>query len=302
MIRSFWRVNVPQIGFAHPYVLHGLAALAALHLARFRPEQRAFYVDQARICHTKASAMALPLLPSIDPDSCIPLYFFSVLTSYISFASPKEPGSFLFADGGNMPDWFFLFRGVRTVIDAGAKQMYHSSIAILFSSGLELHAVWQTHSLNHEALRELECNIRNSVSLRDDDKKDILLTTVSELKRAFYIFYSNQFSDENKHRSVFIFLYKASDDYFNLIKDHDKEALCILAFFCALMNHLEHYWWMEGWALRLISRIYASLDDIYRFWIRWPIEEMGWVPNLDLGTSSCPQPSAPDEYPLPSII
>jgi hypothetical protein len=36
---------------------------------------------------------------------------------------------------------------------------------------------------------------------------------------------------------------------------------------------------MEGWSIHLISGIYDSLDEEHRLWLRWPMEEIGWVPS-----------------------
>lgn len=289
--RNFWRINVPQIGFAHPYVLHSITAMAALHLAHFRPEQSMFYVEQARMRHTKASSLALPLFSNIRPDNAIPIYFFSILTSYIAFASPKETKSFLFVGNYNMPDWLFLVRGVRSVIEADQAVLNQSTISFLFRSGHHLHKTWESCSMDHEVLKELEDNIRGSVS--DEARADLLLAAVGSLKRAFYVFYKTNISDENKHRCVFMWLFKTNDAYFYLLKDHDKEALCILAYFCVLLKRIEHFWWVDGWAFHLIARVYASLDDVYKLWIRWPIEETGWVPRLDSEPQPLPPPSTP---------
>jgi hypothetical protein len=42
---------------------------------------------------------------------------------------------------------------------------------------------------------------------------------------------------------------------------------------------LDSCWWMEGWATHLIAKIYHLLDEEHRLWIRWPIEEIGWIPS-----------------------
>jgi hypothetical protein len=54
--------------------------------------------------------------------------------------------------------------------------------------------------------------------------------------------------------------------------------MVILAYFCVLLNDLSSSWWIKGWAEHLISEIYASLTAEHRLWIRWPMEETGWIP------------------------
>ncbi|KAH8883708.1 hypothetical protein GQ53DRAFT_882104 [Thozetella sp. PMI_491] len=277
-VRSFWRINVPQIGFSNQYVLYATLALAALHLARFRPERRELCVAHAMMRHAMASSLALPLLSNITPEKSVPLYFFSIITSYIGFASPKESSNFLFVANDAMPDWLYLFRGVRSVIEVDGDGFYSSPISFLFRSGIQLNEIWDSNFLDHDALKDLEQNMRTAIP--PGPKLSVLLTTIDDMRRAFYLFYHSTDADESKERVVFMWLFKIPDEYLGLLKDRDNEALCVLSFFCVLLNRIEHHWWVEGWGVRLIERVYTALDEVHRLWIRWPIEEIGWVPKI----------------------
>lgn len=282
MVRNFWRVNVPQIGFTTPYVLKGLLSLSALHLAKFRPERKDFYLAAALSQHTAAVSLASHLILRITAETCVELFLFSTMVNYFAFGKPREPDTFLLTRHGALPEWLTLFRGVRAVMETEIDVIRRSPVAALFETGFAVHEYWISHTFENETLRALEANIRDT--LKDEPKKlDTMMLAMDDLKRSYAIFYggpeSKPQTDDDKVRGIFIWLFKTSDEFIALVGQGHSEALCILAYFCVLMRRLDFLWWMEGWGLHLIECIYSRLNDSYRCWIRWPIEETGWVPN-----------------------
>ena len=149
-----------------------------------------------------------------------------------------------------------------------------SSLDALFYMGTQLAKQWEQQSEEHEGLDELENNIRTHSK---PHKVADLCHGISTLKRCFNLFFKTGLSEEERMRSALMWLVKVPDPFIELLKSLDSEALCVMAFFCVLLNRLEHLWWVEGWAFHLIERIYSTLDSRYRLWIRWPLEEIGWA-------------------------
>lgn len=290
MVRNFWRVNVPQMGFNTPYILKGMLSLSALHLAKFRPERKDFYLAAALSQHNAAVSLVSRLILEITAENCVELFLFSSITNYFAFGQPREPDSFLLTRHGALPDWLVLFRGVRAVMETELDVILHSPVAAVFETGFAVHEYWISHTFENETLRALEANIRES--LQDEPEQlDAMMLAMDALKRSYALFYaagpdSKVHSDDDKVRGIFIWLYKIGGDFIALVGEGHSEALCILAYFCVLMRRLDFLWWMEGWGLHLIESIYSRLNDSYRCWIRWPIEEIGWVPNYKSAPSS----------------
>jgi hypothetical protein len=69
-LKVLWRINVAQLGFQNDFVMRGILALSALHLARFRPERRDFYMSQALTQHQAGLRMTTGLLASITKENC----------------------------------------------------------------------------------------------------------------------------------------------------------------------------------------------------------------------------------------
>lgn len=278
LARNFWRVNIPQIAFTTPYILGGILSLSALHLARFRPERKEFYIAQAFHHHNSALTLASPLILNITRENAVQLFLFSTITNFFAFAKPRDKSDLLVSNDDSVPDWLYMFRGVRALMDAESDWIHSSSIAVMFESGVKMHEFWLSATFENEAFRELEANMQASTG-HDLATLQVLLEAVRDLKRSFALLWDKSQSDENKSRGIFVWLYKISNAYIDLVTKDNNEALCVLAFFCVLLRRLEFMWWIEGWGLHLIERIYSRLNNTYRLWIRWPIEETGWAPT-----------------------
>ena len=279
-MRNYFLEGVPQVGFSHPYVLYSLLALAASHLAHFRPESRRYYYEHARARHTAATSMATPLLSNISTINEIPMYCFSILTMFISFASLRDEDDLPFHANSVMPSWLALFRGVRTVLEANNGAIYSSSIAFLFHS-TEVKRLWGSKQADLRPLLEFETYIGASTSEDDGHSRQLLLDAFQDLRRCFYFFYDQDLGNEAKIRSLFTWMYKIPDEFLSLVQQSHSKAICVLAFLCVLLHRLEYNWWFQGWGTHLIERIHTSLDESHRFWIRWPIQEIGWMPKRE---------------------
>ena len=279
VVRNYFQVSVPPLAFSHVYVLHCILALAASHLAHFRPETRRYYYAYARAQHTTATSMAAPLLSNISETNQIPMYFFSILTLFIAFGSLRDEDDLYDDASGFLPNWLALFRGVRTVLESNNRSIYSSSVSHLFYSS-EVNRIWQTKLADIEALIEFQDYLEASTS-EDEETRQVLLNTFQELRRALYFFYGEERGNEDRTRSLFTWMYRVPDEFHSLLRSGNYKALCILAFFCVLLHRLEHNWWFHGWGVHLIDRIYTALDEVHRFWIHWPIQQIGWIPKRD---------------------
>jgi hypothetical protein len=79
---------------------------------------------------------------------------------------------------------------------------------------------------------------------------------------------------------IFVWQWDAAKDFIPLLRGSapHQEAMTIYAHFLVMLKKLENQWWLDGWATHLMERIWNSLDDEYKLWIQWPIQELGWIP------------------------
>lgn len=220
--------------------------------------------------------MVLPLITDARGETFPPIFHFSMITTIITFAKPRTPDNFLLVSNGVVPDWLLIIRGVRTLLASeGDAVLSMSSLDALFYAGMKLGIQWELENQEHEGLKDLENNIRAHAP---PHKVADLCEGILTLRRCFNLFYKSGLDEEERMRGALMWLVKIPEPFVELLKSRDSGALCVLAFFCVLLNRLEHLWWIEGWAFHLIERIYSTLDERYRLWIQWPLEEIGWAP------------------------
>lgn len=275
ILQTVWRIRVPKFGFSSPFVLHGILSLSALHLAYLKPGQHAQYVAQAEFHHNLALQMVSTTLPLIDEENAAAVYLFSTITSIISCAKPRQPNDF-WVIGDRDIEWLSLFRGTRWIIASAEDTIKPGALAPIFRNG---------------SRRSFARNARFNVRLTYlDDLRNLLKDHVADVHRLEVYFgaiedLGKSFAtvEEEGPRNcqtadVFVWLLQISDEYLQLLRQREPEALVIFSYFCVITYELEWMWWMQGLSIHLISGIYYFLDDEYRCWLQWPMEQLGWVP------------------------
>jgi hypothetical protein len=273
-METFWRVEVPQIGFSNEYVIRGILAVTALHLARFSPEREHIFIPYSVHHHEAALREATAILPEITTQNYAPLHLVSAINCIYYLGSPRTAINFL-VGGSGLSEWLFLFRGIKTIIESAPEERYSGALAPLIQAAHKRLLLRETLFVGAMRLEEL----RNLVleSANNESRTQVYLLAIEDLEKSFSVVYGCP-SCTCKAADIFTWHSHLSEDYLLLLQGGAQEALAIFAYSCALFQKLEYLWWMEGWSVRFISQIYGLLDEEHRLWIRWPIERIGWIP------------------------
>ncbi|CAG8971465.1 hypothetical protein HYALB_00002049 [Hymenoscyphus albidus] len=276
-LQACFRINVPQIGFSHPFVLDGILALASLHLSRFkRAEKRAYYVSEAQHHYESALRVASTLMPNVNEETCPALYIFAVFCCHITLGLGPRPGDFLLFGEEGLAEWLVMFRGMKSVVASCRDSLRTSDLAPMFQ--IQNRTVEQPPS-NNEHLQALREMILSSAA--EDPDLQIYLSALDGLARSFPT--STPLHEmrlaQPSPQVVFAWLYRISDEFVATLQQRRPISLVILAHFCVLFNSLSSFWWTKDWVDHLMREIYGSLQKEYRLWMKWPMEEIGWVPS-----------------------
>jgi hypothetical protein len=184
----------------------------------------------------------------------------------------------LILGNGVIPEWLYLLRGIDTVVMAETS-IFSSPVSLIFRSTWGSMDYWKTHTPEEcQVLMELEEQVCAEAE-DGEGRLPVLQKAILALRRSYSFLYSQNMKDQDKLRGFFQWLFEIDDAYLELLRNGDNGALCVLAFYAVLVKDLERHWWVEGWAVHLIQGIYMLLDGEHRLWIRWAIEEIGWVPE-----------------------
>lgn len=252
--------------------MRGILALSALHLAHQHPEKRDLYIAQAAKQHQTALSTAIPLLKDITEENCSALWIFSALTSFFAMASPRKPGDFLLVGESGIAEWMSVFQGVRSITESSQHMLERGLLAPMFIARGRIAQFNEPDFKREDHLIQLRYNIGHAHI--DADSLSIYMAAIDELEKSYTAVYLHD--EDVPYEVLLTWLYHFPPDYLLLLRDQTQEALAIFAYGTVLLNKLDFVWWMEGWSVHLISRIYSSLDQEHREWIRWPIADIGW--------------------------
>ena len=264
LLQTIMKINVPELGFLHPFVMRGILALSALHMARLKPEMEAVYTTLAMQHHQIGLPVATSSLGNLTEGNCSAVYIFSTLTLYFTLASPRKPGDILIPGEYDTPDWMsllkgtgFLFRNSQEwlmagpfgpVFEAGRKrsQVRDKSVAILAPDHdpfVTLDEFIETRAIPHQL-------------------KDIYTPAINSLRRTYaFLFEQNQGLESS---DIFIWFFRLEDEYLEVLRQRTQEALIIYAYSSVILHRLDHHWWLKGWALQVISTIFHTINEDLR--------------------------------------
>ncbi|KAL1631135.1 hypothetical protein SLS56_004524 [Neofusicoccum ribis] len=291
-LRTLWRVEVPRLAFQHDFVMRAILAVSAVHMAHWKPDKADFYIARAIAQHKIGLRGPTTILPHVTQDNCSALYIFSALTAILSLAMPRKPDDILFVGSEGVAEWLFLLRGISSIIDSSRDWIVNGSIGAMVHRinipGLD-PALQQPGSVDSNGgsvqhvrppeddhLQELRRFIERDVA--DPDLYRVYGDAMDELAKSYTHVFNLGPNDCNL-RSIFSWACQISNDYLQLLSQHTPHSLLIFAHYSILLHRLDSFWWVKGWGTHLITRIYHLIEPVYRQWVRWPIEEIGWVPR-----------------------
>jgi hypothetical protein len=268
-----WRDEIPIMALQFPFLMRGILALSALHLAKNTLDRR------TRIRHLRTAAyhqdLAIPeyrsTLLDVTKENVVAVMAFSGILTIYSLAAPKDPDR-LFAEGP--PEWIFLHRGV-------------GDIPTHWQSWLENTFVdRQTHrrrlqpvnpSLNPEDYR-LHCLEALIASLPIEDANEVPAyeSALYWLRQAYAHTYNPESMLGGKYALLF-WIERVPQGYIDLLSLQRPCAMVLLANAAVLMKRASHFWYMEGFAEHTISEAKQMMGLEYLPWIDWPMQACGMV-------------------------
>ncbi|KAF4432242.1 Sterol uptake control protein 2 [Colletotrichum fructicola] len=278
LVRQMWRVSVVRLALKCDYVMRTLLSISALHLAHQRPERKEALVARALLYHRLASREAMGLMSSLDERNAENLFLFSLLTIFFALASGRYLKESAVVWESAFPDWTFLLSGACSLIKLLNARIYDGPLLPIIRYATERFFTARDETSAHPENLE---NLRKLIgsNCRDENLLDIYNYAIDELRHPLSLALHGG-GHGMDIMDMFIWKYFVAEDFLPLLKtpETNQEAVVIYAHFCIVLGKLESQWWLQGWAKHLISQAWALLDESYKPWIQWPMEELGWVP------------------------
>ncbi|OTB13676.1 hypothetical protein K445DRAFT_319893 [Daldinia sp. EC12] len=277
---AVWRETIPDLATQHPYLLHEVLAVAALHVRSTNPEQAKILERIA----TEHQARAIPLfreaLAASSAETALPLFACSCLFVPYHFAAAKDAISLLFnEESGSLAEWLVLIHGTAAVtMEHGATIMRSPLRALLGNL-----ANPKPEELSEGPTDARLLGLREKLPIAEEHK-EAYDQIMYKLRLSYYL---SDRADTALNRKNAALRFPPFMNHGQIGEDlaaRHPAPLILMAFWCVLLHRVEDRWWLKERVKPLLMKIEELVPQEYRYLITWPMEEVGIYPkgNIDV--------------------
>ncbi len=265
-----WQVVVPRLALKHRYLMHGILALASLHIATTRdgdPSEDVLpYIDTGLEYHSMSLEPFRIAIGNLTPENCDAALAQSVVTTAISLALPQltavRGDNAMHRMTENIITIFELLQGVKKILTIGQRQSWVN--LELFSRG----EFWQKDRLapldgdTNAALDRLAAlNGQQGLGVNEE--------VLKHLRHCFM-----KFASSPGPAPVLAWLAAVDKGFVDNLRQGRPLSMLVLAYWGILLGELDgKRWWARNSGRALVSELIASLSTQDGLWD----ECLGWV-------------------------
>ncbi|RAL04448.1 Zn(II)2Cys6 transcription factor domain-containing protein, partial [Aspergillus ibericus CBS 121593] len=250
------REFVPQEALSHPFLMHSLLALSALHLSHHGPVERRPRYTEAAMTHNNISlSLCTPLLNNVTPGNCHALFAFACFVAMFSFAAhgPKvTPRAHSVSD---VLEVFKLVRGVASIVAQARPWIKAGGMRDLLQVGRQPRQTSKTTHVGelHARIQKIYDQARSAEA--DDSTNSVVAIASQKLLDLL------QLSTTVQNPASTIMRWPAVVDlkYLDLLLEDNASALVVLAHYGVALDMMMENWWMDGWGTFLV---HLALDRL----------------------------------------
>jgi Fungal specific transcription factor domain len=292
-LQQIWQQVVPQIAFTHRFLLHGILAFTALHLARVQPERKTSLHTEASAHHEIGLRMFQNAMSNITPQNCDACFAFASIIAAYAWASSDQTGDLFILDSSvseekSSVEWASLLRGVHTLLKAAGEWMTSSPMRLIL----------QPHHIDPEVasaadpevcakLTDLSQLWDASPEKFDFNEIEVLTEALTLLLEACGLVASSSIERPiDMILVVYAWPIKVPEEFFVMVQEQKPEALIVLAHYSLLLNKVDKLWYMQGMSRRLLQTIHSKIGKEWESWIAWPLQTLVLTEFQDQGKGS----------------
>ncbi|KAF4478573.1 RTA1 domain containing protein [Fusarium agapanthi] len=284
-----WQIVFPQISFKHPFVMHAILSLAALHLAYLYRSNKHQHIVEATRYHTKALQGFHEAINHTGSENSDALFAWSILNLLYVFGIfgqlgedvEIEPEPLYSSRTDRMlgVEWIPMIRGVEAVLRPSQRNQEFSRLSHLRNPGnwYDLDPDKNLDSLD-ECFRQIRSSWEQSVDAPTYDEALWVLRKCRMFVAQFDTMDVETLKDWEFNREwsgPLMFIFFAPREYFTFLKQRQPPALVLFAFFGGLLHTLNYCWLLEGWGKGIVEVIDDLLGSYWRPLIAWPAKVVG---------------------------
>jgi hypothetical protein len=267
--RKVWEIPVLQEALHSPFLMHGILAISALHLAYLRQDERQAEWISIAIAH-KSTALALfsEKLLNIDESNARGMISFAGIAVVFSFASAlhcsdSDDGPSLNA----LVDILMLARGVQTVGNQAMEYLRHSNFAPLFNITDPGAAVPEDVLAALNTLDDLNVQYAQQKEGHDAKSYQRAISIMKELAPFTY-------AEPTSLTVVGGWAIRVPAEFLEGLKNREPFALVVLAHFCVFLHIIRENWCIGSWGRRILGELVLILEAEWQRHIKWAVVQV----------------------------
>lgn len=272
-----WQVIVPQEALSHPFLMHGILAISALHLARIGSEtHRAMYISSAISHQNQALALFRGLLGDINSSNGKAMFIFSSMVTVFAFGFPHTPDAAEpLAPIDDLYQVLVLCNGMVQILLTAHSWIRDSDMAPILHANNDgfTPSPSDDAKLSDDARRALQQlrEINDIYAERDPGHDPVACRTAIDNIGVMLVKLESGLTMPN---IAVRWIVRCRDKYLEFLRARTPLALVILSHYCVILHRVRHHWWLAGWSTRVLKAIWLSLGNEWRHYLSWAMLEV----------------------------
>ncbi|EHK43281.1 hypothetical protein TRIATDRAFT_285904 [Trichoderma atroviride IMI 206040] len=274
-----WQSIVPEEAIACPFLIHGMLAVSALHVAGRRPSHRFRYERCCRQHQNQAIPEYRQAIQTISTDSVGRIFAMSYLVSILSLAAvsdnalrDEERHTEMQTSIDDIMAVVTVIRGIHAIVRPAhlRRRLMNSPYVILLTghsplsssqrASLPAHVPSRYQMLRDECLKDL-------IAPNDHEVYKLCTEAIDLLEKV----HRDVFSVKPLEDAEFSYLVKwialVPSGFVTLIRERHAAALVILGDFAVIFKWLENIWFLKNWAANALRAIREATSPAGREWL-----------------------------------
>jgi transcription factor-like protein len=275
--QTTWKDDVSREAVDHPFLMHQILAVAALHLASLdvdAPRKSASLTRAYRHQHHAIRGIG-DAVARISPDNCHALFAASSLLLISSFAATAATAGARLLDG--VLDIFGVVRGLGGIVNSHRDAICKGALRAFMQCGYHPPRVPLADVLMARLLAMSGRLGQDSVS---GETRAAVDGAVSAMKGAV----SSTGASLELNMAV-IWPMTLDDGFLDLARVRHPAALVVMAHYAVVLHSLgSKFWFFRGWGSALVSEIAESLGPSWQEEMRWPVSMVHDAKHIEIAT------------------
>lgn len=267
-----WQTLIPQQAYAHEFLLQGMLALAALHIAATTTDSdRALsFLDTALHYNNMSFGPFRHALGDLTPRNCDAVYATSAITTVLGIAMP-------FLDSKYRGERLSMVETMTTAFNLlqGAHSISWISAPWLQASIFSKIGFWEmeTADLDDDTANAIERLFQLNAPTREMDEQEHNTTREAiEFLRSCFA----KFARRPHPATILGWLLYANKDFVDRLRSRNPLQLLVFMHWGVLLNELGgHFWWAKGSGNALVAELLSELSSSgdeprWELALQWP--------------------------------